>query len=341
MKRPANTTSSWDRKRPAPEFVAAQSEDDFAAWENLTARVAEAAVAAGWSKAEVARRAGLAEGTFHQWFSGTYPSPIANQNQTISQWLDAIAEAANMAGIIPTSPPFMMLRSSRQAIETLNYAQMSPDMVIITYAAGMGKTEVCRHYKATRPHVYHATLNPNTRTVHGMLVELAAELEVQEHNPAKLTRAIGRKLDRIGNGTLLIIDEAQNMVDEAINTVRHFLDIHRCGIALVGNDEIYGRFQNLKKEGPSYAQLKRRMGMRLRMSKPHKEDLLTYIGAWGVTEELAVTTLLGIGLKGGAFGQIDRTMKLATMLALGSGDETVSVKHIEAAWKNRDLEDMQ
>lgn len=341
MKKPVNTISSWDRQRPSDDFVAAQSDDDFAAWELLTARVSEAAHAAGWTKAEVARRAGLAEGTFHQWFSGKYPSPITNQNQTISQWLAALQEAANMAGVIPASPPFMMLRSARQAIETLNYAQMSPDMVIITYAAGMGKTEVCRHYKSTRPHVYHATLNPNTRTVHGMLVELAAELEVQEHNPAKLTRAIGRKLDRIGNGTLLIIDEAQNMVDEAINTVRHFLDIHRCGIALVGNEEIYGRFKNAKKEGPSYAQLKRRMGLRLRLSRPHREDLLTYIAAWGVVEEDAIAKLLGIGLKGGAFGQIDRTMKLATMLAMGSGQDKVSVQHIDAAWKNRDLEDME
>lgn len=340
MKRPANTTSAWERQRPSSDFLAAHAEEEIAAWEQLSARVTEVAHSAGWTKAEVGRRSGIAESTFSQWYSGKYGGALANINLSIAQWLHALEEAVSMAAVIPTSPPFMMLRSSRQAIETLNYAQMSPDMVIITYAAGMGKTEVCRHFKATRPHVYHATLNPNTRTVHGMLVELAAELDVQEHNPAKLTRAIGRKLERIGGGTLLIIDEAQNMVDEAINTVRHFLDIQRCGVALVGNEEIYGRFAKDKKDGPSYAQLKRRMGLRLRLSRPYKEDLLSYIAAWGLLEDRAVEKLLGIGLKGGAFGQIDRTMKLATMLAMGSGADQVTVDHIDAAWKNRDLEDM-
>ena len=32
---------------------------------------------------------------------------------------------------------------------------------------------------------------------------MATELDVHEHNPAKLVRAIGKKLQRIGEGTLL------------------------------------------------------------------------------------------------------------------------------------------
>lgn len=339
MKKPTSTTTSWDRPRPTPEFVAANTDGDYAAWDALTARVIDAATSNGWGKSEVARRASVADSTFSQWFSGKYAGTVANVNRTVMLWLDALDEAAGMQAGIPSSPPFMMLRSAREAIDTLRYAQMATDMVIITYGAGMGKTEVCRHYAATRPHVYHATLNPNTKTVHGMLVELAAQLDVQEHNPAKLTRAIGRKLERIGNGTLLIIDEAQVMVDEAINTARYFMDIHKCGLALVGNEEVYGRFAK-KTDGPSYAQLKRRMGKRLRLSRPYRDDLLTYIAAWGVEEKAAVEKLLGIGLKEGAFGQIDRTMKLATMYALGDGSETVAVEHIDAAWKNRDLEDL-
>lgn len=338
MKKPFNTTSGWDRPRPTAEFVSAQSDEDYAAWEALTARVIDAATGNSWSKTEVARRAGVADSTFSQWFSGKYQGLVSNVNRTVDQWLNALQEAASMEAAIPASPPFMMLRSAREAIETLRYAQMATDMVIITYGAGMGKTEVCRHFAATRPHVYHATLNPNTKTVHGMLVELAAQLDVQEHNPAKLTRAIGRKLERIGTGTLLIIDEAQVMVDEAINTARYFMDIHRCGLALVGNEEVYGRFSK-KNDGPSYAQLKRRMGKRLRLARPYKDDLLAYIAAWGIEEPAAVKTLVGIGLKDGAFGQIDRTMKLATMLAMGDGSDRVTVEYIEAAWKNRDLED--
>lgn len=339
MKKPLTTTTAWERPRPVAEFVTMNAGEHYEAWQTLTARVIDAATATGWTKTEVARRAGVPDSTFSQWFAGKYPGTLANVNRTMAMWLDALDEARGMEAIIPSSPPFMMLRSAREAIDTLRYAQMATDMVIITYGAGMGKSEVCRHYAATRPHVYHATLNPNTKTVHGMLVELAAQLDVQEHNPAKLTRAIGRKLERIGNGTLLIIDEAQVMVDEAINTARHFMDIHRCGIALVGNEEVYGRFSK-KTDGPSYAQIKRRIGKRLRLARPYKEDLLAFIAAWGVEESAAVEKLLGIGLKEGAFGQIDRTMKLAIMFAMGNGDAAVTVDHIDAAWKNRDMEDI-
>ena len=52
-----------------------------------------------------------------------------------------------------------------------------------------------------------------------------------------------------------------------------------------------------------------------------------------------VKFLTGIGMKGGALRQIDKTMKLASMVAMGSG-QPLSLNHIQAAWKNRDVEDM-
>ncbi|WP_455478884.1 AAA family ATPase [Bartonella sp. B10] len=103
-------------------------------------------------------------------------------------------------------------------------------MVMITLDAGSGKTETCRHYRATRPHVYLVTASPHTRSVHGILNDMAAELNVVEYNPTRLTRAIGKKLERVGSGTLLIIDEAQNLTDESINQLRHFVDINGIGL---------------------------------------------------------------------------------------------------------------
>jgi len=63
------------------------------------------------------------------------------------------------------------------------------------------------------------------------------------------------------------------------------------------------------------------------------------IAAWGVGEADAVKFLTGIGLKAGALRQIDKTMLLAGMFALGKG-VAVGLKHIRAAWRNRDVEEM-
>jgi DNA transposition AAA+ family ATPase len=328
--------SGWEQSEPELPFLEKHA-DDIDDWREIRSQVAEIAIANSWTKAEVTRRSGMKEGTFSQWFSGTYLGRLDNMNRQMRNWISAVLDAAAMP-TIPTSPAFIKTRIASEITQTLQWAQLTADLVMITVAAGNGKTATCRHYRATHPNVYHATVSPHTKTVHGMLVELAAELDVLENNPARLTRAIGGKLGRMGGGSLLIVDEAQNLVDDAINQLRHFSDIYQCGIALVGNEEVYSRFVAQVK-GRSYAQLKRRVGKHLKRQKPFAEDIAAYISAWGVTDPDSIKLLTGIGLKGGALGQIDKTMKLASMLAIGE-DRNVTVKDIEAAWKNRDVEDM-
>lgn len=332
------STLVWERPTTSPDALANRSITDIEEWERLVDRVIEVATNRQMTKVEVARRIGMPEGTFSQWFSGKYAGRLENQNRVVAKWLEAVDDAEELSGSIPKSPSFLTTRTSIEIMETLTWAQATCDMVMITLNAGMGKTETCRHYCNTRANAYLSTMSPHTKTVHGMLVELASELDVQVHNPAKLTRAIGKRLERAGGGTLLIIDEAQNLVDDAINQLRHFVDNNRCGVALVGNSEIYGRFAK-RTDGPSYAQLKSRLGKRLKRDKPRAEDLQAFIQAWGITDQDSVNLLTGIGLKGGALRQIDKTMKLAFMVASGRG-EPVSIEHIRAAWKNRDVEEM-
>ncbi|MBN8243280.1 AAA family ATPase [Nitratireductor aquimarinus] len=335
----AATATNWERPRGTPDAsLSNRTASDIEEWQTLIGRIIETATAMKLSKAEIARRIGMAEGTFSQWYSGKYAGRLDSQNLLVAKWLDAVAEAGDMTSGIPSSPPFIKTRTAFEIMETLTWAQATGDLVMITLNAGSGKTATCRHYCATRANVFMATMSPHTKTVHGMLVELASELDVQVHNPARLTRAIGKRLERAGGETLLIIDEAQNLVDDAINQLRHFADNHHCGIALVGNSEIYGRFAK-RSDGPSYAQLKSRLGKRLKRDKPRQEDLQAFIEAWKVTDPDAVNLLVAIGMKGGAMRQIDKTMKLASMLSIGSG-QTLSIDHIRAAWKNRDVEDM-
>jgi len=330
--------SVWDHPSPSAEFVAKHGQVDVDVWRRLTARVIEVATANSWTKAEVTRRSGMKDGTFSQWFSGTYAGRLEPWNRVVSQWLDAIEDSATMGSTIPHSPPFIKTKVAMEIAETLMWAQMTSDMVMITVGAGMGKTATCRHFQATRPHVYHATVTPHTKTVHGMLVELAAELDVKEHNPAKLTRAIGAKLARIGGGTLLIVDEAQNLTDDAINQLRHFCDVYQCGVALVGNDEIYSRFGKAN-GGPSYAQLKSRVGKHLKRTAAHTSDLHAYIAAWEIEDADCVKFLTGIGMKGGAMRQIEKTVKLAFMAANGAGQK-LTLDHLQHAWRRRDVEDL-
>lgn len=329
--------TAWAAPTGSPQVAANRSQEDIDTWRQLTIRVMEIGQDNGWSKTEVARRIGMPIGSFGGWFSGNIgEGRLDNNNAKVARFVEQIDEQSQISASIPKSPPFFRTKTSDEIMQTLNWAQASGDFVIVTIGAGMGKTATCTEFRNRRPNVFMTTSSPHTKTVYGMLHDLAAAMGVSEHNPAKYVRAIGERLSQSGS-SLLIIDEAQHLIDDAINQLRHFSDLYKCGVALLGNNEIYDRLK-ARSDGPSYAQLKRRIGKRLSREKPYAEDIKAAIAAWGVTDEASAQLLRGIAMKGGAIGQIDKTMKLASMFALGNG-EVVAHEHIRAAWENRNVED--
>jgi DNA transposition AAA+ family ATPase len=317
---------------------AGRSDTDIELWRGLVEEVRTLAARHDWSKAEVARRANMAEGTFSQWYSGNYGGRLDTQNLKIRQWIDQVGEMSAVSAGMQAAPGYLETRISKEILRTFSYAQQLASMAIITLAAGMGKTMTARHYCATRPHAYLATMSPHTRTPHGMLIELAAALGVTQKDPAKLHRAIGAKLQRNGKQCLLIVDEAQNLIDTAVDQLRSLVDLHECGVVLLGNDEFYGRYtrRDSDERGHSFAQIKRRISIRIRKLSPYPEDVEALIDAWGIEEPGSRKFLTGVGMKPGALGQIDQTLRLASMVA---GTDRPTEKHIREAWKNRAVED--
>jgi DNA transposition AAA+ family ATPase len=300
-------------------------------------RLIEVARRYNWSKSEVARRSGIPNATFWQWLDGSYKGVIANVSGRVAKWLDSVEEMSAAAAAVPSAPGFLLTPTAQAIIDTLLYAQMMPEMAVINLGAGMGKSLSCQHFCDTRAHAYMVTMRPSTTTVHGMLQELAQALDVTETNPAKLDRAIGDRLRRNGRLTLLIVDEAQNLCDKAVDQLRYFLDTYGVGIALVGNEELYGRFGG-SKVAPAYAQLHRRIGKRLKRLQPLPADVDMLVEAWGVTDPEMVRLTQAIGRKPGALSQISKTLQLAGMYAAGSKRD-MTLADIKAAIVNRGLED--
>lgn len=332
-----HTSTIWQLPAETPaDGSAGRDAGTIKEWRDLVGRVAGLGLANNWSKAEVARRIGMPDGTFSGWYSGRYTGRLDTTNAKVSQWVAAVEEMETMAAGIPEAPSYYETRTSREITEALLYAQTMPAISVVTVGAGMGKTTTLRHYRDTRPHAHLVTMSPNTRTVFGMLTEIAQQLGVSQQNASRLHRAIGDRVQRNGRKTLLMIDEAQNLCDQAVDQLRAFLDVNSCGIALVGNEEVYDRFA--RKDGPSYAQIKRRFGKRVTRRHPYPEDVHAALNAWKVSDEDARRVLTGIGNKPGALGQITETMMLAGMVATGKG-EAIGARHIKAAWSNRGVEE--
>ena len=315
-----------------------RSAEDLRRRDELVREVDRVMAEKGWSKAEAARRSGAGHGTFSQWHTGTYKGRYDTVNATISTWLANIGQVEEVAASVPVSPPYLPLQFSTSVERMISIAQIMGTMVMVTADAGIGKTTSASEFVRTRANAYLATMSPETGSTHNMLAEIAATIGVEERNASRLVRSIAKRLARNGDGTVLIIDEAQNLSDDAINQLRHFVDnpACRCGIALLGNAATYARFARWGKD-EKYGQLTRRIFKRIKASRPTADDLATFIDAWGITDPAQVSFLVGVGMKPGALGQVDMTIKLARMVAQGKGNE-LTLEDLRAAWSNRDVE---
>lgn len=315
-----------------------RSAEDMRRRIELVAEVDRVMADRGWSKAETSRRIGAGHGTFSQWHSGTYKGRYDTVNNTVAMWLGNLDQAEEVAASVPVGPSYLPLEFSTSVERALSIAQIMGTMVMVTAEAGIGKTTAGREYVRTHANSFIVTMSPQTGSVHNMLSEIAATIGVEERSASRLVRAIARRLQRTGDGTVLVIDEAQNLTDDAINQLRHFVDdpACRCGIALLGNSATYARFARWGKH-EKYGQLTRRIFKRIRADRPTEDDLASFIDGWGITDPSQVAFLTGVGMKPGALGQVDMTIKLARMVAQGAGRD-VSLADLRGAWSNRDVE---
>lgn len=290
------------------------------------------------TQADIAKAAEIPYGTFTPFMGGKYAGDNAGLAERVQRWIQSRAETQKVSSAILEEPGFVATPTVTEVLGLLQWAKTAPGICLVTLGPGMGKTMASREFAKKNPHSFRVVMRPSTAGVHAMMKEIAQTIGVAERDPNKLSRAVGDKLMRNGRHTLIMVDEAQNLSDSAVDELRHYLDEYGCGIALLGNEDVRTRWgRATPKEG--YGQLHRRIGPRLRRLQPLKEDVEIYLKAWGITDADVLKLLRVIGRKAGALGQIKETLAMANILAAGQG-RIVNADDIRAAWQNRGGEDV-
>ncbi len=328
MKQP--TGSAWATPKAMPEGL---DEDLLNRWKSATSQVAHHASENGWSKSEVSRRANIAMGTFSGWYDGTYKGRYDTTTEKMENWLTLVTEAVEAMSALPVDPGFIQTRVARELYEAFTYAQVLPTMAVVILKSGLGKTLAAETFTATRPHVFHVTLSPSSRSTHTLKTEIGQQLGIDTRNYAALKAAIINALSRDGFSALLIVDEAQNLDEDGINELRHFHDLAKCGLVLLGNDESTTPYatRDVKHSSP---QVSRRIGRRLTVMKPYSEDVKALLDAWGIDEPKVRSVGTKIAQKPGALGTLTETIKAASMIAAGMG-RSVTAEDLRAAYQHR------
>lgn len=284
------------------------------------------------SQAAAARDAGIAESTFAAFLAGTYAGDNVKVAARAKAWLASRAERAKTAAVIPVAPPFQLTPTAAKIIPALQWAQVAPDFVPIVGAPGLGKTRTLEHYRDSNPNVFLVTMEPGWSSASAMLAAICAAMGIDERSATRLSSAIRARVR--GLQALIVLDEAQFLSTVALDQARIIHDTAKVGMALCGNRTLYTRLAG--KGDESTSQLFSRAGMKFRQFQPIAGDICSMVAAWGVAEKGEVDFLKQVARKPGALRNLDKCMKLASMLAAGAG-EPRALKHMRAAWEQIDV----
>jgi DNA transposition AAA+ family ATPase len=296
--------------------------------EALRQRVRDYVATNSTSYKGVALMAGVAESTFTAWLGGKYRGNNDRIEADIRVWLKSEEQLGKRRMVLPVDAKFSPTRSALKFMAALEHAQAMPDVAVIAAGAGVGKTTTCTHYKATRPNVWILTAEPSMATPYAMLEYLREVLGLPETPPHKTSRAVTMKLQ--GTQGLVIIDEAQHLSIKCIDQMRMIYDRAGIGLALVGNEEVWGRIDGGGRKA-ELAQLFSRVGIRVTVGRPTAKDIEILLDASEITDPKQRAVLKTIAGKPGALRAMVKTLRLARMVALGS-EEELNDTHIMSAW---------
>ncbi len=307
--------------------MSATTEKFLADFDSVRQAVRQAAEEDGLSIPAIATEAGVGRSTFQAFMNGTY---AGNNNQLAEStriWLSSRAKQAKVKSATPPRIGFVQTPSATSFMSLLEQAQFDPDMVTLCGEPGVGKTEACREYQRRNSNVFLLTGEPGMRSPYAVLEHLCDLLDVRESSSVRRSRAIARFL--IGRRALIVIDEAQHISLSALDQLRALHDnpAVRVGMALVGHPDIKLRMQN---GGPraQFAQLDSRFGMHLLRRKPLAGDVAALLDAGSIFGKEERRLLSAVANKPGGLRKMDRTLRVARMLATGQDVDAVGADHI-------------
>ncbi|MFT8896737.1 MAG: AAA family ATPase [Acetobacter sp.] len=284
----------------------------------------------GLSAASVGNLSGIGVSTMRAWLNDSYTGRVDNVNAKVETWLKSQASRDRMKRAVVKAPEFLDLPSADTFMTVFEFCQAGPDMGLITGGSGIGKTSAAEKYQKRSSNVWVMTCVPTMTSPGSVLNRVRIDIELAEGRARDLEEDIVRKLR--GTGGLLIVDEAQHLRKEGIDTLRMLHDRAKIGVVFVGNESLRKRIEGMSRD-VDFAMIFSRVGMRKKRDKPITRDIAMLLDAWGVVDQECRATLRWIALQPGALRQMTKVLTYARMIARGADREVETMRDIEAAWK--------
>lgn len=288
--------------------------------------------AQGLSWPQIGKLTDVASSTLSLFATGKYNGSNEAIAAKVLAYRDRMTAQAGIAADLPTVPEWFDSPTATRLTSLLRWAQ-SGEIVLVVTTPGIGKTRVAERFSDLDPNVWLATMAPSTAGVATMLIEVAAAIGLGEvkGSPQQLSRMIKARVE--GKKGLLIVDEAQELTDKALNELRGLHDRTKLGIVLMGNENVVGQIDGRKS---ALAQISSRFSIRHVQVTPMPGDMDALLDAWGIAATDQRAFLTKIGAMPGALRGVTHTIKIAAMAAVGSG-HSLSLAHLRDAARQRNV----
>lgn len=217
-------------------------------------------------------------------------------------------------------PEWVETPTSRKIYQALAHAQKTPTLVLIYGAPGVSKTTTAlryakNHHPVSHEHAAHYVnflgVKSSASMLHTIYEAVPTRSYIDRYRNATLMRSLAECL---GPGALLILDEAQSLRPDALDSVRFFLDETGIGLCLLGTELVYSTISG-KNGRAHFAQLSSRIGLRLHLPHPTEADADAVLKAWGVPDGAGRDYGRQLALGPGGLRQLTQVLRQARIAA--------------------------
>ncbi len=195
------------------------------------------------SQNKAAKQIGISGGIISSLISGSYRGDVDAQFEKLIDYFKLKQEASEK--VVAIDSEYVPTSISEQVQGYIRNCQMRGGLLAISGDAGIGKTRAIRKYaKENASSVIWITANPCLNTVKPILRAISKQLNVSARTNDDMYQSI---LDKLRDGMVIVIDEAQHLSIKVIETLRGFSDHYSdrgqtLGICFIGNSTTISKF---------------------------------------------------------------------------------------------------
>lgn len=209
------------------------------------------------SQRQLLKETGLSTSVISQFLNGTYTGDNEEVAKTIGQYLTVGKERLNSVSDVRFVEE---LYNTQEVLFACNYAHRNNDITLVSGDAGAGKTTALKYYAENNTGVIFVTANACITTATAILSLICRQIGRQV--PTRRAALMNTLVEQLtGTNRLIIIDEADHLLLDALQAVRNLNDTAHCGIVLSGNDKIYRQMLSPRR-GYEFEQIRTRIIVR-------------------------------------------------------------------------------